>query len=65
MSIKTEETLAHLVRNVEDLSDIVTRQQSEIDRLTRQVDQIRAHLAEAMAEAGGGIVLGDERPPHY
>ena len=33
-----EEQMAHLLRSVDDLSDIVARQQNEIDRLTRRVE---------------------------
>lgn len=60
-----EERLAHLVRTVEDLSDIVARQQGEIDRLTRRVEMLLQREASREAEGTGGVVLGDERPPHY
>ncbi|NRB01130.1 MAG: SlyX family protein [Rhodobacteraceae bacterium] len=62
---KLEERVAHLTRAVEDLSDVVTRQGAEIDRLTRQMAMVLRREAEREAEGGGGIVLGDERPPHY
>lgn len=60
-----EETIAHLTRTVEELSDIVARQQSEIDVLTRRVQMLLEREAERQAESGGGVVMGDERPPHY
>lgn len=60
-----EERIAHLTRTVEDLSDVVARQQTEIDALTRLVQRLMLREAERQSEAGGGIVLGDERPPHY
>jgi SlyX protein len=59
-----EERIAHLTRTVEDLSDVVTRQGREIDRLTR----IAAMLAEREAEreAGLGEAPGaNVRPPHW
>ncbi len=59
-----EERIAHLTRTVEDLSDVVTRQGREIDRLTR----IAAMLAEREAEreAGMGEAPGaNVRPPHW
>ena len=59
------EHLAHLTRLYEDLSDIVARQDREIERLTRRVERLSQREAEREAEATGGIVLGDERPPHY
>lgn len=60
-----EEKIAHLVRNVDDLSDIVARQQGEIDRLTRRVEMLMRREGEREAAGSGGIVVGDERPPHY
>lgn len=60
-----EERLAHLARTVEELSDVVARQQAEIDRLTHRVQMLLEREASREAEGGGGVVLGDERPPHY
>jgi len=60
-----EERLAHLTRTVEDLSDVAARQQGEIDRLTRRVEMLMQREASREAEGTGGVVLGDERPPHY
>ncbi|MEH6645468.1 SlyX family protein [Sulfitobacter sp.] len=60
-----EEKMAHLLRTVDDLSDIVARQQSEIDRLTRRVEMLMHREGEREAAGNGGIVVGDERPPHY
>ncbi|QBF33063.1 SlyX family protein [Thalassococcus sp. S3] len=60
-----EEKLAHLIRNVEDLSDVVARQELEIALLTRRVQMLMEREAERQADGGGGVVLGDERPPHY
>ena len=60
-----EEKLAHLIRTVDELNDVVTRQQTQIDRLTRRVEMLMQREAEREAQGTGGIVLGDERPPHY
>ncbi len=60
-----EEQIAHLSRAVDDMSDVVARQQAEIDRLTRQVAMLMQREAEREAEATSGVVLGNERPPHY
>lgn len=60
-----EETVAHLTRTVEELSDIMARQQGEIDVLTRRVQMLLEREAERQAEGGGGVVMGDERPPHW
>lgn len=60
-----EEQLAHLTRTVEELSDVVAGQQAEIDRLTHRVQMLLEREASREAEGGGGVILGDERPPHY
>ena len=60
-----EETLAHLTRTVDDLSDIVARQEGEIALLTRRVARLLEREAHREADSSGGIVIGDERPPHY
>lgn len=59
-----EERVAHLQRTVEDLSDVVTRQDAEIRRLSRMVGLLSAREAEREA-AEGAIPLADQRPPHW
>lgn len=65
MSEKIEERMAHLERLADELSDIVARQSDEIDTLTRKVAMLMQREAMREVEGTGGIVLGDERPPHY
>ena len=60
-----EEKLAHLIRTVDDLSDVVAAQQAEIDRLTRRVEMLMQREAERDSAAGDGVVLTDQRPPHW
>ena len=60
-----EEAVAHLVRVVDELSEVVARQDAEITRLTRRVDQLLRAEAEREADAGGTIPLADQRPPHW
>ena len=60
-----EEQIAHLTRTVDDLSDIVARQERELALLTRRAQMLMAREAERESQGGGGIVVGDERPPHY
>ena len=60
-----EERIAHLMRITDDLSDTVAAQAKEIDRLTARVEMLLMREAEREAEGSGGVVLGDERPPHY
>lgn len=60
-----EEQIAHLTRTVEDVSDVVARQERALDTLTRRVQMLMEREAARAAEGGGGIITGDERPPHY
>lgn len=60
-----EEKIAHLQKTVDDLSDVIARQDTELARLRTQVDLLVLREAEREAEAPGTVVLGDERPPHY
>ncbi len=60
-----EAQIAHLTRTVDDLSEIVARQDAEIAVLTRRVHMLMEREATREAEGTGGVVLGDERPPHY
>jgi SlyX protein len=58
-----EEKIAHLIRAVEDLSDVVTRQAREIDTLTRRVAMLLER--EADREAMGEAPLANQKPPHW
>ena len=61
---RSEEQIAHLTRMVDDLSEIVTRQTREIERLSRRVGLLMEREAEREAE-GGTVPLADQRPPHW
>jgi SlyX protein len=59
-----EERLAHLMRVVDDLSDVVARQAAEVDTLTRRVHMLMEREAER--EAGGvGSAEANVPPPHW
>ncbi|MCZ7676556.1 MAG: SlyX family protein [Roseovarius sp.] len=60
-----EEHIAHLTRTVDELSDVVARQQREIATLTRRVQLLIEREAGRQDEAGGGAFFADERPPHW
>jgi len=60
-----EEKLAHLMRVVDDLSDIVARQEAEITTLNRRVEMLMRREGEREAASGAAVVIGGERPPHY
>lgn len=59
-----EERVAHLIRAVDDLSDVVARQAKEIDRLTRLVRMLAEREAEREAMAGEGPAA-NVPPPHW
>ncbi|MCL7464862.1 SlyX family protein [Phaeovulum sp. NW3] len=62
---RAEEQIAYLTRMVEDLSDVVARQETEIARLTRRLGLLLEREAEREVDGGGTIPLADQRPPHW
>ena len=62
---KLEEQIAHLTRTVEELSDVIARQHTELVLLKRRVQMLLEREADRENQGGGGVILGDERPPHY
>ena len=64
MTTALEERVAHLMRAVEDLSDVVARQGAELDRLTRAVTLLAEREADRDATAGEAAPA-NARPPHW
>ncbi len=62
---RLEEGIAHLTRTVEDLSDVVARQEHEIVRLKSRVGMLLEREAEREAADGSSIPLADQKPPHW
>lgn len=62
---RLEEQMAHLTRTVDELSDIVARQESDIARLVHKVQMLMEREASRELDAGGTIPLADQRPPHW
>ncbi|RYH01620.1 SlyX family protein [Salipiger sp. IMCC34102] len=60
-----EERIAHLTRLVEDLSDVVARQDSDLTLAARRIEMLMQREATREADQPGSIPLGDERPPHW
>ena len=54
--------LAHLERAVQELSDVLYRQQQELDRVLEVNRQLRQQVEEIETRASGS---GVEIPPHY
>ena len=61
---KLEERVAHLIRTVDELSDVVAGQQKEITRLSRLVGLLVEREAEREAMAGEAPAA-NVRPPHW
>ncbi len=60
-----EEKIAHLTRAVEDLSDIVARQETELAVAQRRLAMLMEREAGREMDAGGTVPLADQRPPHW
>ena len=60
-----EETLAHLVGMVGEVSDVVARQDGEIARLSSRVEMLMAREAERQLDEGGSLPMADQKPPHW
>ncbi len=56
--------LSHQTQVIDDLSDMVAKQGDQIERLTRRVSLLLENAADAQA-GGGGVVLADQKPPHW
>ena len=60
-----EEQIAHLTRTVEELSDIVARQETELALAQRRLGMLMEREAGRETDAGGTVSLADQRPPHW
>ncbi len=60
-----QEQVAYLIKTVDDLSDVVARQEKDIELLNHRVRLLMEREASREAEAGGSVVLADQRPPHW
>lgn len=59
-----EERVAHLMRAVDDLSEVVARQDRELALLLRRVQVLLEREAEREA-MGGSTPEANVRPPHW
>ena len=60
-----EETVAHLTRVVEELSDVVARQEKELALAQRRIALLMEREAEREFDGGGSVPLADQKPPHW
>lgn len=59
-----EEKVAHLERALNELSDVVARQQKELDRALERNQRLLDKIAAIESESGPSATAY-EKPPHY
>ncbi len=62
--VSLEERVAHLIRTVEELSDVVAAQARDVDTLTRRVQMLMEREAERES-MGMGSAEANVPPPHW
>ncbi|MGR3363094.1 MAG: SlyX family protein [Maritimibacter harenae] len=60
-----EEQVAYLSRTVDDLSEVIARQDRTLDTVTRRLQLLMERAAEQELDAGGTVPLADQKPPHW
>ena len=60
-----EEQISHLTRTVDELSDIVARQETELALAQRRLAMLMEREAGREVDGGGTVPLADQRPPHW
>ncbi len=62
--IELETRISYQDHTIEELNEVVTRQQEQIDRLEKEMKQLRQHLEQGSST---GLARPDEEvpPPHY
>ncbi|GKY89292.1 SlyX family protein [Sinisalibacter aestuarii] len=60
-----EEALAHLTKTVEELSEVIARQDREITRMARRMQMLMEREAERELDSSSSIPLADQKPPHW
>lgn len=63
--VTVEEQIAHLTRTVDDLSEVIARQETELARLAGKVSRLVEREASREVAEGAEIPLADQRPPHW
>ena len=62
MLTENETKISYLIKDIEDLSDMITKQGRVLDKLSKQVDFLMQKETER--NDLNGIILGD-KPPHW
>ena len=61
--IDIETRLAYQDDTIQQLNDVIYRQQQQIDKLEKTMQLLLERLQELMAGSAGEVI--DEKPPHY
>ena len=62
---KLEELIAQHEKTIEELSDVVARQEREYAILTRRVSMLMEREAGREMDEGGTVPMADQKPPHW
>ncbi len=62
--IELQTQVAYQEDTISQLNDVVTRQQKDIDGLTRAVEQLKQQMV-AITDAPQGEQIEETPPPHY
>ncbi len=57
--------LAHVEHALNEINEVVIRQQRELDQVRARQQQLLQQLQAVEAQAGSASAGGDEKPPHY
>ena len=60
-----EEQIAYLAKTVDELSDVVARQEKDLELAKRRIGMLMEREATREYDAGGTIPLADQKPPHW
>ena len=64
-SIIIEEKLSHIMKSLDELSDIVAKHETTISLSASRIEKLMSTLAEKELESGGDAYFQDDKPPHY
>lgn len=60
-----EESVAHLTKTVDELSQVIARQDRALDVVTRRMEMLMQREAERELDTSNSIPLADQKPPHW
>ena len=60
-----EEQIAYLAKTVDELSDVVARQEKDLELAKRRIGMLMEREATREFDAGGTIPLAGQKPPHW